>query len=259
MSLVCWFDWLSVTGKLNFIFLGFSLTCLGFYPSRNAVLKDLCDLIASSEKGYYTTDDLLLLHLYHGNEKLLQGSLDHFAEEGFIRLSKTASGKTNVYLCSVFKICTHYWHPGGCKNKKCADVHICRKLLVNESHESADAASKCDKNHDPSPWGLECLRNRYPIVCTEGECVLGEEVCPNLHICAGYLLGTCKFGADCRFKHETALQSEQARRLMKEFSLSEREFRSCVSVHSRDKKPSAVQTMKFEKGLSIFSFLSVES
>ena len=73
------------------------------------------------------------------------------------------------------------------------------------------------------------LKVRYPLVCErylKGTCGYGTS-CPNVHVCVKFLQGQCD---GCSLQHEGGLKNAHAKRLMKEFHIEERNFRSSVML-----------------------------
>lgn len=116
------------------------------------------------------------------------------------------------------RLCFNYTRPGTevCKNPDCSYFHICRDFVIG----NCAFGDKCGFNHSfhtkgngkiCQEAGLGMFTDDQirmivlcstPVVCdkfNKSGCI--DECCPDIHVCAKYVLQNCLSGDDCKFGH----------------------------------------------------------
>ncbi|XP_057290563.1 uncharacterized protein LOC130613241 [Hydractinia symbiolongicarpus] len=210
-------------------------------PSEEEIFQYILN---NSQNGYCPMANLL--ELFNFDLKSVENWLEKYKYT--FRIVSAPNKQKFVYLClKEIRPCHYYWKKGiGCRTSQCKMFHICRALLIEKSHNKRICKFTHDFKDvhekmliDKFPWKyiteeqiLLLLKIRYPYVCADylkKNCQYGEDLCPNLHVCYDFMRGSCKKQESlCNFKHESGASGKQAKRLMQEYQLNEKEFRSCI-------------------------------
>ena len=165
---------------------------------------------------------------------------------------KTVEGEKLVEAKSSLEFCDRFMFPSKkqtCDQRSCDKLHICRKFL----EESCSCGERCKKPHtfdspvtknlliqhnldNLSPGKLKTLFQKAlidhkitqfastscPRGCVfyrKGSICIGGDKCKFLHVCDGYINGSCKSGEKCGLCH--SFETKHARRVLATHDLGE--------------------------------------
>ncbi|CAN0429442.1 unnamed protein product [Lampetra planeri] len=164
-----------------------------------------------------------------------------FVEGNGIEASGMRSNSTVLAVTSL-RLCAKYRDPSGCpEGDSCQKLHMCRSYVLGNckfgprcrfSHDFRDEHNRdlCYENkveglpfdniqklllpNDPSLLPQIC--NTYKVA-GGNECEFNEK-CTRLHLCKQFVLGSCKFGDNCRRNHN--LNDRKIQILLQKFMLT---------------------------------------
>ena len=165
---------------------------------------------------------------------------------------KTVEGEKLVEAKSSLKFCNRFMFPpkkGTCDQRSCDKLHICRKFL----EESCILGERCKKPHTfegPVTQNLLIQHNldslssdklktlfqkalkdhkityfastsgpRGCALYRKGSTCKGGDKCKFLHVCDGYINGSCKSGEECGLCH--SFETKHARRVLASHNLGD--------------------------------------
>ncbi len=191
--------------------------------------KEYCSTASLSEIVKRT--DLFPLGL-NGAEMWFRQTKDSFL------ITEDSQGKvTHVHAFSAqARLCLDYSNNGKCDKQDCANLHVCRDYIT----DSCNSGVTCPLNHQFHDQRDKALLSRIkldqftdlqlkrlvlsstPQICVEynnGVCKRGNN-CTKIHMCCGYLRKCCSGEYECGLDHETAMDTDQTRAVMKRLMLN---------------------------------------